>query len=303
MRIQASEHLKQNKMDWLPEWVNARSADQLDGTAEDVYFVGCAPYFDVVFADFELDLKGTHQAALELLKAAGLNPVVLKDERCCGHDALWSGDKDLFRKLAGRNLELFRAAGVKRLFVSCPEGYHAFAHEYPAHLGDLGFEVINTVQYLADNPPPGFTLDGATKTGTLSRADREALKMKDESPQACEVTYHDSCRMGRFSGLYDEPRRLLSMTRGVTLKEMEFNRGQAPCCGSNLWINCDSLSKKMQMELIGDARKTGAGVMLTACDKCRIHLACALLQNGHVSNGLKTDNILKFLYGKGVRKS
>ncbi|MGD8628184.1 MAG: (Fe-S)-binding protein [bacterium] len=303
MRIQASRHLKQNKMDWLPDWVNARRADDLDGTAEDVYFVGCAPYFDVVFADFDLDLKGTHQAALELLKATGLNPVVLADERCCGHDALWSGDEELFRKLAGRNLELFKAAGVKRLFVSCPEGYHTFAREYPAHLGDLGFEVINTVRYLAENPPPGFTPVDAAKAGTLSRADREALKAKKTPPEPCEVTYHDSCRMGRFSGIYDEPRKMLAMTRGVTLKEMGFNRGQASCCGSNLWINCDSLSRRMQMDLLEEARKTGAGVMLTACDKCRIHLACALLQNGHVSDGLKTDNILRFLYRKGVRKS
>jgi Fe-S oxidoreductase len=302
MRIQASVHLRQNKMDWLPGWVNVRRSEDLDGTAEDVYFVGCAPYFDVVFADFDLDLKGTHQAALELLRATGINPVVMADERCCGHDALWSGDINLFTKLARRNLELFKAAGVKRLFVSCPEGYHTFAHEYPAHLGEPGFEVINTVRYLAENPPPGFTLEGAAKAGTLSRADREALSKKDECPDPCEVTYHDSCRMGRFSGLYEEPRKLLAMTRGVVLREMEFSRGQASCCGSNLWINCDSLSKKMQMELIENARKTGAGVMLTACDKCRIHLACALLENGHVSNGLKTDNILKFLYRKGVRK-
>ena len=303
MRIQASEHLRQNKMDWLPAWVNVRGVDDLDGTAEDVYFVGCAPYFDVVFADFDLDLKGTHQAALELLKATGLNPVVLKDERCCGHDALWSGDIDLLKKLAARNLELFKAAGVKRLFVSCPEGYHTFAHEYPAHVGDPGFEVINTVKYLAENPPPGFELEGVAKTGTLARADREAPEAGDDCPEPCEVTYHDSCRMGRFSSIYDEPRKMLAMARGVTLKEMEFSREQAPCCGSNLWINCDSLSKKMQMELLEDARKTGAGVMLTACDKCRIHLACAMMQNGHVSDGLKTDNILRFLYRKGVRKS
>ncbi len=316
MRIQANERLRQNKMDWLPEWVNTRGADDLDGSTEDVYFVGCAPYFDVVFADFDLDLKGTHEAALELLKATGLNPVVLKDERCCGHDALWSGDVELFRKLAGRNLEMFKAAGVKRLFVSCPEGYHTFAHEYPAHLGELGFEVINTVKYLADNPPPGFDMDGVAKTGTRPKAGgvAEADGAGDGGAEACgagadastrpeEVTYHDSCRMGRFSGIYDEPRKMLAMTGGVTLKEMEFTRGQAPCCGSNLWINCDSLSKKMQMELLEEARKTGAGVMLTACDKCRIHLACALMQNGHVSDGLKTDNILRFFYRKGVRKT
>ena len=96
---------------------------------------------------------------------------------------------------------------------------------------------------------------------------------------------------------------MLGRIESVELREMEKSRDDSPCCGSNLWINCDSLSKRMQVELLAEARKTGAGVMLTACDKCRIHLACALMQNGRVSDGLKTDNILRFLYRKGVMKT
>lgn len=278
-RLMAKSGLRQKRTGWLPDWVEVWDEGEGAGSSEDFYFVGCAPYFDIVFGEFELDLKATHIGALELLREMGITPAVLANERCCGHDALWTGDKDLFMKLARLNIELFKKAGAKRVFVSCPEGYHTFTHAYAALIGDAGIEFVNTVKFLADEAPE------ATEAGEGER-----------------VTYHDSCRMGRFSGLYGEPRRLLSGMGGAILEEMEFNRDQAPCCGSNLWISCDAVSKLMQRELLDAARRTGAEVLVTACDKCRIHLACAQMENGSVGDGIKTESILGFLHRKGVRK-
>jgi heterodisulfide reductase subunit D len=274
MKLSAKPGLRQHRTAWLPDWVRVIGTGD---SSEDLYFVGCAPYFDIIFEDFDLDLTGTHISGLELLKSSGVNPAVLADERCCGHDALWSGDTDLFVKLAQQNVELFSKVGAKRIFVSCPEGYYTFTHDYPKVLGDLEFEFVNTVAFLAEEAPNLLRMNGDT-----------------------EVTYLDSCRMGRFSGLYDEPRRLLA-SAGVVTREMEFSRENAPCCGSNLWINCDSLSKKLQMDCLKAARETGARVLLTPCDKCRIHLACAQMEMGHVTDGLRTDNILRFLNREGVR--
>jgi Fe-S oxidoreductase len=248
-------------------------------TSEDIYFVGCAPYFDVVFEDFDLDLKATHIGALELLRQRGVTPAVLANERCCGHDALWTGDADLFEKLARLNAGLFEKAGARRVFVSCPEGYYTFTHDYPKVLGNTTIEFVNTVGFLADQAP-------------------EVAVGEDSD----SITYHDSCRMGRFSGLYEEPRRLLAGLGGAALKEMEFSRDQAPCCGSNLWVACDAVSKRMQQDVLDAARRTGADVLVTACDKCRIHLACAQMENGSTGNGIKTESILGYLHRKGVRK-
>lgn len=278
-RIMAKPRITQQRVDWLPDWVTV--IDEDTGTqAEAIYFVGCAPYFDVIFGDFKLDLLGTHMAGLELLKLRGITPAVLANERCCGHDALWSGDTDLFRSLAEANVDLFRRAGAKRIYVTCPEGYHTMSREYPEHLGDLEFEFINTTQFIANATEETVAADGETI-----------------------VTLHDPCRMGRFSGIYDEPRRLIDLMEGITLKEMYFARENAPCCGSNLWINCDQVSKRMQMNLLAEAEATGAAMLLTSCDKCRIHLACAQLEMGSVTSRIATDNILRFLYRKGVRKA
>ncbi len=280
MRLMANPRLRQNRTDWLPAWVEVLDDREAKSKSDDIYFVGCAPYFDVIFEDFNLDLTATHKGALTLLRKCGVTPAVLANERCCGHDALWSGDRGLFRELAARNVDLFRKAGAKRVFVSCPEGYYTFTHDYPECLGDLDIEFVNTVKFLAREELDWGATDGETR-----------------------VTYHDSCRMGRFSGLYDEPRKIIGNVRGLNLTEMEFSREQAPCCGSNLWVACDAMSKKMQYDLLDAAGGTGCEILLTACDKCRIHLACAQMENGSVGNGIKTESILGFLHRRGVRKS
>jgi Fe-S oxidoreductase len=280
MRLMAASRIRQRRTDWLPDWVEVLDERKEKDQSDDVYFVGCAPYFDVIFEDFKLDLKATHQGALALLRGCGVTPAVLANERCCGHDALWTGDTTLFAQLAGRNVEIFRKVGAKRIFVSCPEGYYTFTQHYEKYLDGLNVEFVNTVKFLADEAPGLTALDGET----------------------C-VTYHDSCRMGRFSHLYDEPRKLIGNVGGLSLTEMEFEREQAPCCGSNLWIGCDAISKKMQHDLLEAARGTGCEVLLTACDKCRIHLACAQMEDGSVEDGIKTESILGFLHRKGVRKS
>jgi Fe-S oxidoreductase len=61
----------------------------------------------------------------------------------------------------------------------------------------------------------------------------------------------------------------------LELVEMEDNRERAMCCGSTAWVNCSGCSKLIQKEKLRQARETAARVMLTACPKCQIHLACA----------------------------
>ncbi len=279
VRIMSSQPSMQKRTDWLPQWVKVISGREVTTKSEDVYFVGCAPYFDVIFDEFELDLTGTHIAALNLLRITGVEPAVLADEVCCGHDSLWAGDFELFERLAQTNAQKFKAVGAKRIYVSCPECYFTLKHSYGDYLSDAGIEIINTISYLAKN-----------------------LNIPQTNGKPTRITYHDSCRMGRLSSLYSEPRELLMKVPGLEIVEMELSQDRAQCCGSNLWINCDEVSKKLQQDLLDQASRTNTELMLTSCDKCRIHLTCAQLENGDLKISVQTDNILRFLYRKGVKK-
>jgi Fe-S oxidoreductase len=343
MRIMSRFPGRQKRTAWVPDWVKIIGPDDDGQSSEDLYFVGCAPYFDIIFDSFNLNLVGTHIAALELLRSVGIRPAVLADEVCCGHDALWSGDRALFERLARLNAKALERAGAKRVFVSCPEGYHTLCAHYGDFLGNRGIEIVNTVAFLAgslaatgaaaaergdysaedagmgnedwEETTAGLESSGRDYGGedgeTLMDDERREYSLESALPAAEEagvgraeagaendrgntVTIHDPCRMGRFSGLYDQPRALLGKLPGLRIREMEFNRDSSPCCGSNLWVNCDQLSKKLQSALIREAGKTGAGVLITSCDKCRIHLACAGLVMGEAKPEIETRNILEF---------
>jgi hypothetical protein len=46
------------------------------------------------------------QASVRVLNALGIEPLLLADERCCGHDLVWEGDVDGFLKLAQLNADV-----------------------------------------------------------------------------------------------------------------------------------------------------------------------------------------------------
>ena len=242
-------HVKQNRTAWAEEAGTFRS------TGDHFYFVGCLPYFDVVFGYLNVPSLQSARSILKLLNKMGIEPVISNDERCCGHDAFWSGDEETFRKLAQWNLETIKSSGAKTVIFSCPEGYTTFKSHYPKYFGELPFEVLHVAEFLARELP---------KT-SLTFAD---------SPDG-PVSYQDPCRLGRMAGIYDPPRQLLQLVPQTHLVEMPRNRENALCCGTSAWMECSSCSKEMQLERLGEAIETGARTLITACPKCQIHLTCA----------------------------
>ena len=242
--------IHQNRTAWAEE------AGRFQVKGDTFYFVGCLPYQDVVFRYLGLSVLDTAKSALALLNGLGIEPVISNDERCCGHDAFWSGNMEVFQELAGRNIECIKQSGAKQVLFTCPEGYHTFKTYYPQYFGELPFEV----KYMAD-----FLVE------ELPKADLDRQPSEQNA-----VTFHDPCRLGRFSGIYEQPRELLKLVPGQELREMQRNRENALCCGTSCWMECSSFSKGMQIERLTEAVNTGAQTLITACPKCRIHLSCGL---------------------------
>ena len=78
------------------------------------YFVGCRPYFDVMFKEIDAGSILGAKHAIKILNLCGIEPVLSSDERCCGHDSLWNGDEEGFKKLASINIEIIKEIGAKR---------------------------------------------------------------------------------------------------------------------------------------------------------------------------------------------
>ncbi|HIE06398.1 MAG TPA: (Fe-S)-binding protein [bacterium (Candidatus Stahlbacteria)] len=242
MKIMTNPELKPDKWGWV-------TGVEINEGSDIGYFVGCLPLFDTLFSDLKMNTINSGLAAIKLLNRSGIKPALIKDERCCGHDLLWMGDIENFKKLAEHNVEVIEAQGLKKVVFSCPEGYRTFKIDYPQLLGRLPFEVVHIFEVL--------------KEGNLKFPGREL-----------GITYQDPCRLSRHLGLDQLPRDMIARASGLQLVEMQHSRKQSICCGVASWISCTVYAKKIQLRRLEEARNTGAEMLVTSCPKCQIHFSC-----------------------------
>jgi len=250
MQLMCAPKINQNRLEWIPK--DARYSTE---KGEVLYFVGCLPYFDAFFEDINVESTQIARQTVKLLNTLDIEPVILPDERCCGHDLLWTGDVDSFKKLNAINLELIKNSGAKTVVTSCAECYRTLLYDVPEYVGSLDVEVIHITQFLHRR---------------LSQ-----LKTNFVSSNPMSVTYQDPCRLGRHADVYIEPRELLEALPNLDLLEMDRSGKRSICCGTSAWTRCDSCSKQIQMDRLREARQTGADLLVTACPKCYVHFTCA----------------------------
>lgn len=248
MRIMSSPSLTPRRMEWFDK--NLRISENGDT----LYFVGCAPYFDVLFNDIGVIPTEATNATIKILNYLGINPVLLKDERCCGHDLLWQGDFENFKKLAEFNINLIKKTGVKRIIFSCPECYRTFRIDYSKYF-DFNIEMYHMSEIVA------------------RAISEKKIKLKEIEKI---VTFQDPCRLGRHLGIYEEPREVMNSIPKLILKEMKHTKNRAICCGVSAWMNCSNYSKRIQIAKLKEAKETGADLLVIACPKCEIHFNCAM---------------------------
>lgn len=252
-RIMAKTELKQNRLGWVKK--DMQIADKGDV----FYFVGCLPHYDAIFYDRkDLRLQDICESAVRIMNKAGITPVVSGEEKCCGHDLNWTGDEGNFEKLMDHNLELIKKSGAKKVVFTCPECYRTFKMDYQDLAGNLDFELVHISDFIKQ------------------LADSGQLKLPATVEPSSAFTYHDSCRLGRHSGIYDSPRELAKAFSGAKFVEMENTKDKAVCCAVSAWSNCNANAKRIQVERVMEAKKVGADRMLMFCPKCQIHLKCAV---------------------------
>jgi Fe-S oxidoreductase len=248
MRMMARGGTQQNRLEWLTDDLETeRSKGRV------FFFTGCSMYYDAFFPELELTTLNGTRATVKVLNALGMTPVVSRDERCCGHDLLWNGDRKNFEALAEHNTQLVADSGAKLLVTNCAECVRTWRKDYTPFLKQP-VQILHITEVLADH------------LGELSFADNGRSA----------VTYQDACRLGRHLGVFDPPRQVLNAIPGVELAEMTRHGQRAACCAGGPWSSCDRFAKQIQVQRLREAHATGAEVMLTSCPKCQVHFRCAM---------------------------
>ena len=223
-------------------------------TAEVLYWVGCA-------ASYDQRAKKIARATAQLLQRAGVDFAILGDEETCtGDPARRAGNEYLFSMLAEANvatLNAYQEQGKKKILTTCPHCFNTLLNEYPDFGGK--YEVIHHTDFLL---------------GLLAEK-----RLVPERPVKGRITYHDSCYLGRYNGVYESPRQILQRIPGVELVEPTYwKKDKGLCCGAGgaqMWMeeqNKDRVNVKRTLQLLD----TGASTIASACPFCMTMLSDGL---------------------------
>ncbi len=199
----------------------------------------------------------TMRATVRVLQRNGCDVAAPPAQGCCGALNLHAGDLELGRKMARRNIDAFRNAGVE-IIVTASAGCGSSLKEY----GDL---LRNDPEYA----------EAARRFSENTRDITEFLaELPLEPPQAelgWRVTMQDPCHLAHAQRITDAPRRMLRSIRGLELIEMEES---SLCCGSAGFYSLiqRDMSRRLQRRKVGNALTTGAEVVASANPGCMAQL-------------------------------
>jgi Fe-S oxidoreductase len=218
-----------------------------DGTQEYCLWLGCMGGYDPqgreIIASFArvMDYLGTTFG-------------VLRKERCTGDPARRLGNDLVFQQLAEQNLETLKQSKVAKIVSICPHCVRTISTDWKEY-GEAP-PIEHHSEFMArhiDRLPKAEAANGGSK-----------------------VVYHDPCYLGRYRGVYDEPRSVAALAGEVV--DPPRSRERSFCCGAGGGLaflgeeKGDRVSHNRAKELVA----TGANIVGAACPFCNTMFRDAL---------------------------
>jgi len=237
--------------DWAKEMGVKTLAE--DPSVEYLFYVGCSGSFDDRGKKISI-------AFAKILQEAGVSFGILgNEEGCCGDSAMRAGNEYLFQTLAQTNIDLMNGYGVKKIIAICPHGYNCLKKDYPNFGGN--FEVYHHTEIIAK-----LIYEGK-------------IKLTQSLPGT--FVYHDSCFLGRYNNIYDQPRKILKAIPGLQLVEMERNLDKSFCCGAGgarMWMEED-IGERINNARTKQAMAVKADTIAVGCPFCLTMMSDGIKDN------------------------
>ena len=226
-----------------------------------LFWVGCS-------ASFDDRARKIARSTAQLLKAAGVDFAILaEEEQCTGDPARRAGNEFLFQMLAQANAETLNRYKPRTIVTTCPHCFNTLLNEYP----DFGakFEIVHHSQFLSD----------LVKQGKLKPTHRVDQR----------VAYHDSCYLGRYNEVYEQPREALRAIPGLTVLEPKETRDRGMCCGAGgaqmfkeeEHARPGAKEERVNIKRTEQLLETKPDMIASACPFCQRMLTDGLAAKGH----------------------
>jgi Fe-S oxidoreductase len=242
------------------KFIEKNNLPYFDGSQEYCLWMGCLGSYDPNGRKIVL-------ALVEVMRYLGISFGVLKQEKCSGDPVRRLGNDYLFGELAQQNLEQINASkgtgGKEMKMVSiCPHCVRTIGTDWKEHGANIAIE---------------------HHTELLARL-RHKLPASDDGKK---VVFHDACYLGRYRGVYDEPRDVISRFSNVV--DPPRAREQGFCCGGGggLMFLGEETGKRVNLERAQELAATGANVVAAACPFCN-----SMLRDGLAANSATPPELL-----------
>ena len=209
-----------------------------DGTQEYCLWLGCMGAYDPAGRETVL-------ALVKVLRHLNISFGVLKKEKCNGDPARRLGNDLLFTSLAEENQANIAREKVKKFLSICPHCVRTMSKDWSES---------------------GQTVEIEHHTELLARhKDKLPILASDRRES---IVYHDPCYLGRYRGVFDEPREVLA--RSGDLTEAPRNRERSFCCGAGggqMFLG-EETGQRVNLTRAQELVATGAQTVAAACPFC-----------------------------------
>ena len=200
-----------------------------------IYFAGCMGKLT----------PGVLKSMEMILEESGKRYLFLDKEKsyCCGRPLKLAGRPEEAEQVSKNIKEAIIASGAKTLVTSCPICYKSFQEDYKCNL-----KILHHSEYILKLIKEGSIM---VKSG-LKR-----------------IVYHDPCELGRKSGIYTQPRDIL--TRLGDLVPVDESYQKSRCCGGsigNLTMSMDE-REQIQKSTAFYLNQNDPDCIATACPLCK----------------------------------
>ena len=231
-----------------------------DGNQEYCLWLGCMGSYDPQGREII-------QSLTTVMKHLGATFGVLRKEKCTGDPVRRLGNDYLLGQLAEFNLEQMKAVAAVKLLSICPHCVRTMSEDWREFGAAL--QVEHHSEFLA----------------------RHASLLPVESSSREKVVFHDPCYLGRYRGLYDEPREVIGRTD--TMLEAPRSKERSFCCGAGggMVFLGEEKGKRIGIERAEELTATGASIVGAACPFCNTMFRDALAQVA-LTNGTPAPRLL-----------
>ncbi len=213
------------------------------GKTEYLFWVGCVGAFNA-------RNRVITGAIAKILNTAGVSWGTLgREEKCCGDSLRRLGNEYVFDRFAKDNIQLFEAKGVKKVITECPHCCNVFKNDY--------------LQY-------GVELEVYHHTVFIDKLLKEGKLKLSTTKDWGKVLFHDSCYLGRYNDIYDQPRWVVAQATGQQPTEMKRHHNQSFCCGGGggrMWME-EIIGKRINTARVEEALSKDPQTICVCCPYC-----------------------------------